>query len=74
MKIFSMFIPGSGKKELSGAVETFAVRWDSVHCDAMFPITKSRAQFFTDSEEAKAFKEALKDAAHLLKDSGRNVR
>ena len=71
MKIFNLFIP-YGKRRID-AVETFTVRWESLHWGYSLANAKEEGQFFPSAEEAEAFKNALKDAAKLLRDGNRNI-
>ena len=72
MNIFNLFTP-SGKRKLD-AVETFAVRWKSLKVGITLANFKEEGQFFVTKEEAEAFKDALKDAIKLLRDSNRVVK
>lgn len=71
MRIFKLEIP-LGKREID-AVETFEVRWRSLHWSMSLAHGQEEGQFFTSTEEAKAFKSALKDATKLLRDTNRPI-
>jgi len=73
VKLFNLFVP-SGKRKLD-AVETFVVEWTSCHWSLLSGLRngKEEDQFFTTQEEAEIFKEALKDAVHILRDSNRKI-
>lgn len=65
----------NNEKEIS-VIQAWRVTWNSCECSGDYSsmaYLKEQAEFFTNEQQAKEFKESLENAFKLIKNSGRKI-